>query len=94
MLVIIGIMGSGILLGWLLRKTNLGIISKIITVLIWLLLFLLGVEAGGNEKIMNSLPTLGVEGLVIAAAGTFGSVMGASLLWRWLRKPRKLEEKA
>lgn len=90
--IIIGIMASGILTGWLFRKFRLALISRIITALIWVLLFLLGIEVGGNEKIMHSLPTLGVEGLVIATAGTLGSVIGACLLWRYLCKSGKREE--
>ena len=42
---IILIMASGILAGWLLRRRNLRLLGRIISVLIWLLLFLLGVEA-------------------------------------------------
>ena len=40
------------LLGFLLRKQKLSGIHKVITVLIWLLLFLLGIDVGGNQKKM------------------------------------------
>ena len=43
MFTIIGLMLTGMLLGYLLRKRNLSGIHKVITVLIWLLLFILGV---------------------------------------------------
>ena len=46
MFTIIGLMLTGMLLGYLLRKRNLSGIHKVITVLIWLLLFILGIEVG------------------------------------------------
>ena len=50
MFTIIGLMLTGMLLGFLLRKQKLSGIHKVITVLIWLLLFLLGIDVGGNQK--------------------------------------------
>ena len=43
-------MFAGIAVGWLLRNRDCGWASKTVTVLIWALLFLLGVEGGGNRK--------------------------------------------
>lgn len=43
------------------------------TWLIWTLLFMLGIEVGSNEQIIKSLPTLGVEALVLSICGTLGS---------------------
>ena len=59
MFTIIGLMLTGMLLGFLLRKQKLSGIHKVITVLIWLLLFLLGIDVGGNQKIINGLHTIG-----------------------------------
>ena len=44
MFIIIGIMLTGMLLGFLLRNKRLSWIHKIITLLIWVLLFLLGID--------------------------------------------------
>ena len=71
----------GILSGVLCRKLSTGArISltdvaarwqgRIVTWLIWLLLFLLGIEVGSNEMIVRSLPTLGVEALLLSSAAT------------------------
>ena len=49
MFIIIGIMLTGMLFGFLLRNKRLSWIHKIITLLIWVLLFLLGIDVGGNE---------------------------------------------
>ena len=40
--------------------------ARATTWLIWLLLFMLGAEVGGNEQIIAALPTLGVEALLLA----------------------------
>lgn len=56
--------------------------DKVITILIWLLLFLLGVEVGGNEQIIKALPTLGVEALLLSVAGTLGCCVLAWALWK------------
>ena len=61
MFTIIGLMLTGMLLGFLLRKQKLSGIHKVITVLIWLLLFLLGIDVGGNQKIINGLHAIGLE---------------------------------
>ena len=53
MFIIIGIMLTGMLLGYLLRNKRLSWIHKIITLLIWILLFLLGIDVGGNESIIK-----------------------------------------
>ena len=65
MFIIIGIMLTGMLLGFLLRNKRLSWIHKIITLLIWVLLFLLGIDVGGNETIIKGLHTLGLEALII-----------------------------
>ena len=68
MFIIIGIMLTGMLLGFLLRNKRLSWIHKIITLLIWVLLFLLGIDVGGNEAIIKGLHTLGLEALIITLA--------------------------
>lgn len=74
----------GILVGYVVRKQHTEWLSKAITLLVWVLLFLMGIEVGGNERIMQSLPTLGVEALVVAVLATMGSCVGAWLLWRYI----------
>ena len=71
MFIIIGIMLTGMLFGFLLRNKRLSWIHKIITLLIWVLLFLLGIDVGGNEAIIKGLHTLGLEALIITLAAYF-----------------------
>lgn len=84
MFTIIGLMLTGMLVGYLLRNQNLSKIHQVITLLIWVLLFILGIEVGGNEQIIKGLHTIGLEAIVLTLAGTFGSLIAAWLLWKAL----------
>lgn len=88
MFIVIGCMLAGVLAGFLLRRRRLGRIGSVITFLIWLLLFLLGVEVGGNERVMQGLPTLGMEALLIAVAATLGSCVAAWGLWKLVSRKK------
>ena len=65
MFTIIGLMLTGMLLGYLLRKRDLKKIHQVITLLIWLLLFILGIEVGSNEQIIKGLHTIGLEAVIL-----------------------------
>ncbi|MBR1803907.1 MAG: LysO family transporter [Muribaculaceae bacterium] len=82
MLKIVAIMFCGIGAGFLLRKHPLPWLSKLIMLLIWLLLFFLGVAVGQNERIIKGLNQLGLDALLLAFAGIGGSVVLAWVLWR------------
>lgn len=96
MFIVILFIFLGILSGVLSRKLSTGArIShtdvaarwqgRIVTWLIWLLLFLLGIEVGSNEMIVRSLPTLGVEALLLSSAATLSCCVLAWILWRVLK---------
>ena len=82
MFTVVLIMIAGVVVGLVSRGRFTCFVSRVVTVLIWLLLFLLGVEVGCNDNVVNGLRELGVEALVLAAAGSFGSAAFAWLLWR------------
>ena len=88
MFIIIGIMLTGMLVGYLLRNKRLSWIHRIITLLIWLLLFLLGIDVGGNEAIIRGLHTIGLEALAITLAAVIGSTLASWGLWHYLHKER------
>lgn len=67
--------------------------GRIVTWLIWLLLFLLGIEVGSNEMIVRSLPTLGVEALLLSTVATLGCCVLAWALWR-VSKDHTVQENA
>ncbi len=104
MFIVILFIFLGILSGVLYRKLSTGArISltdvaarwqgRIVTWLIWLLLFLLGIEVGSNEMIVRSLPTLGVEALLLSSAATLGCCVLAWMLWR-VSKNNTVQENA
>ena len=82
MLTVVAIMTGGIVVGYLLRRSRLLWIGKAVTVLVWLLLLVLGLEVGGSPRVMAALPSLGAEALLVAFMGVLGSAVAAKLLWR------------
>ena len=89
MFTIIGLMLTGMLLGYLLRKRSLHKIHTVITVLIWALLFILGIEVGGNEQIIKGLHTIGIEAVILTLGSTLGSVIAAWALWKALYRKKE-----
>jgi uncharacterized membrane protein YbjE (DUF340 family) len=85
MFIVIACMLAGILVGYLLRQRRIRFIHRIILTLIWLLLFLLGLEVGSNETVIRQFGSLGFEAFLLAFAGTLGSVLFAGLLWLVIR---------
>ncbi len=86
MLQIILIMAAGIATGWLLRKRTFKFINTLLIVLVWALLFFLGVEVGENPAVINGLKDLGLEALLLSVAGTAGSIALAWALWKVIRR--------
>ena len=93
MFTVIGLMLAGMLTGFLLPKYRLGFIHPVITLLIWVLLFLLGMEVGGNDTIIRGLHTIGLEALILTIGGTLGSVIAAKVLWQMLEKKKKVHNR-
>ena len=58
--------------GYLLRNKKMSFIGRIITALIWVLLFLLGIEVGSNPRIISGLQTLGLEAIALTLGGCLG----------------------
>lgn len=89
MFTVIGIMFGGIAVGYLLRgEALLQKIGKPISYTILLLLFLLGISVGANEAIVNNLTRLGGQALLIALAGTTGSVLAAWAVYHFFFQER------
>ena len=86
MFVVFGFLAGGLIAGWFLRRRRFAWTGRLSVFLIWLLLFLLGLEAGGNRMVMQSLPSLGLEALGVAVACAVGSCVMALLLWTFVRK--------
>ena len=81
MLTIFIIMVAGIAIGYVFRtKTQWA--KKALMPLICLLLLLLGMEVGGNERLMQAWTTIGIDALIIALGTVLGSCVAAWGLWR------------
>jgi len=89
MFTVIIIMFCGIALGYLFRRdSRLQQTGKAVTIAIVLLLFLMGVSVGANKAILDNLGTLGMQALLIAVAGTAGSVLAGWAVYRLFFKER------
>ena len=77
---------SGVLFGYLIRDKKIQFTHKIITVLVWLLLLLLGIEVGANKEIINNLHTIGLEAIYITIGAVGGSVLASWALWRIINR--------
>jgi len=81
MFIVLAFMFVGILTGYLFKSHKIRFQNGVILTLIWVLLFLLGLQVGMNDNVVNKFASLGLEAAVIAVAATFGSVVAAKLLW-------------
>ena len=86
MFIVILIMMAGIAAGRLLRHRRMSGLGKITNALIWVLLFLLGVEVGGDDRIVSGIADLGLEAVAISVVGVAGSALLASGLWAWSKR--------
>ena len=73
---------AGVAVGYMLRNRNLRLVPRLITVAIWLLLFLLGTEVGANRTILDNLPAIGLQAVVLTAGGLVGTLGCAWWVWR------------
>ena len=88
MLKVVAIMLSGMAVGFLMRKRRLRVVPHAVTVLIWLLLFFLGVEVGENPQVVGGIHDLGLEALWLAMAGIAGTVLFSWALWKWVSRKK------
>ena len=76
MLAIFAVIIGGIVTGRLLVGWRLAFVQRLITFIIWALLFLLGVEVGSDPAVVGSLATLGAAAFAIFALSVASSLRG------------------
>ena len=85
MLVLFAVILGGIVTGRLLQSRRLAFVSRLIAVIIWALLFLLGLEVGSDPAVAGGMATLGRTAFVIFVFSVAGSIGASWLLWRRIR---------
>lgn len=85
MFTVIVIMFCGVLAGRIVGVKCRPVVSRVVTVLIWALLSMLGIEVGADPRITGNVLTLGLDALVIAVCCVAGSVLLSWVMWRMLR---------
>jgi uncharacterized membrane protein YbjE (DUF340 family) len=76
-------MTLGMVIGASLRhkKKIIKQVNKLVTISVYLLLFLLGISVGLNDELVSNLDTLGVHALIITLMAVLGSVLLAMLIY-------------
>lgn len=78
MLSILLIIISGVVVGYFLRHSSaVKHVGVIISVIIVLLLFFLGVSVGANEEVVKNFSFIGFDAFILTIGGTLGSVLCA-----------------
>lgn len=87
MLTVFAIMLIGIGVGVAVRRISIfQQINKAISLVIFLLLFLLGKEVGADERVLSNLSTLGVQALMITLGAVLGSALCAKFVYQYFFK--------
>lgn len=84
MLPIIISMLAGIAFGLAFCRGRVAFVGRAVTILIWLLLFMLGLGIGASDKVFDSIASIGFSALAVGVAAAIGSAAAAWLLWRCL----------
>lgn len=82
MLTVLLILWGSVAAGFLLRRWPQPWVGKVLTVTIGLMLFVIGVEVGSNDTLVESLALLGTEALTLTLVTTLCCSLGARWLWK------------
>ena len=82
---------TGILSGYLLRsvKSFHKKLSKMSFILVVILLFLLGYQAGNNPAVSQNMGTIGINALIIAILSITGSILFVKILSKLFENQNK-----
>lgn len=81
----------GMLVGFIFSKQKLfiKIADKLCTLAIFALLFLLGINVGSNEKIVQNFHNLGVQAIIITIGALLGSLILALITYKLFFQSKK-----
>ena len=84
MLHIILIILSGVTAGYFVRNIpQMKYVGVVISLIIMLLLFFLGVSVGANEQVVKNFSSIGLDAFIITIGGTLGTILCA--WWVYIR---------
>ena len=87
MIYLILTLSAGICAGFICRRSRfLRHTGTVVSAVICLMLFFVGVKIGADENILKNLSGLGLQALLFAIAGMAGSVLAAALLYKTVFK--------
>lgn len=88
--VVLIVFGSGIIIGYFLRKYKkaLTINDHLVNVAIYLLLLLLGIAVGSNDQILQNFEVIGFNALLVSVFSIAGSVLMAWIVYKFFFKSR------
>jgi len=83
MITVLLLMTCGIILGWFLhsKKKFLKVNAELTNWAIYLLLFLLGLSVGTNEKILSNFSQIGGQAILITVFAVAGSILTSWLTY-------------
>ncbi len=87
----VGLIVSGIPVGYALRKKPLAIsfTNRALSIVIYTLLFLIGLSLGGNDDLISRLTELGVQGVLIGIMCSAGSIFVTWCIYNVIFKAKK-----
>ena len=89
-IIILAILIISILIGYLLRHhLNPKPLNFALKISIYVLLFFMGVNIGTNQKLLDNLPTLGFQALIITTCTIIGSLLSALIHYKIWKKQKK-----
>lgn len=82
---------TGIVIGyWLRNQAFVKYSGMLLSVIIMLLLFFLGVSVGANEQVISNFSVIGKDAFIITVGGTLGSVLCAWIVYvKFFNKQKK-----
>lgn len=92
MWILILILTSGMVFGYVTRRFAFAWVQYVVTCLIWILLFILGLEVGANESVVSQFYQLGGSATLVAVCGLIGSMLAARGVQWWVKKSAYYDE--
>ena len=95
-LIVIFLFVAGIVVGRLLRdkKTTRKNIDRLVSVAIFVLLFLLGISVGINDKITNDFSKIGYNAILLTIGAVLGSLILAKVVYHLFFKQSALTSRS